>query len=305
MSDKNGAPISFYKTLSTETLESMLRDITLSDAELDTEQMDLILSELRNRDTVTETMAPEDALRVFQEEYSGNESGYLDCAYEEEETQTSQVDVKPNHLKRKRIGIRALVIAATMAALIFGSVIATQAGGFDIFGAIANWTSEVFGFRDIYIPPGDTDTTEFVWPDADVPEGTEFESLQDALDAYGITFEFFEIAEPQWIPDGYECCELYADYDTSFPYADFYAAYENEYGSRFSVQFNSYVDTPSMVYEKNDAPVEEYTIGNRTYYVFSNNHTENVAWTTDHFECFVFGTVTRETVRAIAESIYH
>lgn len=303
MSDNNGAPISFYQRFSTETLETMLREMTLSDAELDMEQVDLILNELRSRDPDHQTMAPEDALRVFQEEYSGNESGYLDCAYEEEEKQTSQVEEKPNHLKRKHIGIRALVIAAAMTALIFGSAIAAQAGGLDIFGAVANWTSEVFGFSDIYVPPEDTD--EFVWPDVDVPEGTEFESLQDALDAYGMTLESFEIAEPKWIPDGYECCEIVVNYDPTFPCADFYAAYENEYGSRFSVQFESYVSTPVMTYEKNDAPVEEYTIGKRTYYVFSNKHTEQVAWTTDHFECFVFGTVTRETVRAIAESIYH
>ena len=303
MSDKNGAPISFYQRFSTETLETMLREMTLSDAELDMEQMDLILTELKSRDPDHETMAPEDALRVFQEEYSGNESGYLDCAYEEEETQTSQVDAKPNHLKHKRIGIRALAIAATMAALIFGSALAAQAGGFDAFGAVANWTSEVFGFGNVYKPP--EGSAEFVWPEADVPEGTEFESLQDALDAYGIDYMTFQIAEPLWFPDGYECCEIYVDYDASISFAYFFAAYENEYGSRINVLFKGYNDAPSTTYEKTDAPVEEYTIGDQTYYVFSNTYNENVAWTTDHFECCVYGTVTRDVVKAVAESIYN
>lgn len=302
MSDKNGAPISFYHRFSTETLENMLRDMTLSDAELDMEQMDLILSELESREPNPNAMAPEDALRVFQEEYSGNESGYLDCAYEEKETQTSRVDANPNHPKRKHIGIRALIVAATVTALLFGSAIAAQAGGFDVFGAVANWTTEVFGFGDVYKPLEEPDASEFVWPDNNVPEGTEFSSLQEALDAYGINFE---IAEPKWIPEGYECRQVGADYDPNLSFAFFLAAYENEYGSSIIVQFLSYVDTPTMTYEKTDETIEKYTIGNQTYYVFSNNYTENTAWTTAHFECCVYGTVTRETVKAIAESIYN
>lgn len=306
MSERNGAPISFYKKLSTETLESMLRDITLSDAELDMEQMDLILTELRSRDTVTETMAPEDALRVFQEEYSGNESGYLDCAYEEKQTQTSEVAGNTAHHKHTRIGLRAAVIAATMTAFIFGSMIAAQAGGFDVFGALARWTNEVFGFGDIYNKPADananTDSSEFVWPNTGVPEGTEFSSLQEALDAYGIDFE---VAEPTWLPDGFEFDEYLVRYDATAPDALFYASYINEYGARIGVTFQSYISTPTVTYEKTDAPVEEYTIGDITYYVFSNERTEKVAWTTEHFECCVYGHVTREEVRAIAESVYH
>ena len=306
MSERNGAPISFYKKLSTETLESMLRDITLSDAELDMEQLDLILTELKSRDTNTETMAPEDALRVFQEEYSGNESGYLDCAYEEKETQTSKVVASTAHHKNTRIGLRAVVIAATMTAFIIGSMIAAQAGGFDVFGALARWTNEVFGFGDIYNKPADayTDTasSEFLWPNANVPEGTEFDSLQDALDACGIDFE---VAEPTWLPDGFQPDDCTVIYDSTIPDAYFFASYVNEYGSRIGITFQSYIDTPSVTYEKTDAPVEEYTIGDITYYVFSNERTEKVAWTTDHFECCVYGHVTREEVRAIAESIYH
>lgn len=302
MSDKNGAPISFYHRFSTETLENMLRDMTLSDAELDMEQMDLILSELESREPNPNAMAPEDALRVFQEEYSGNESGYLDCAYEEKETQTSRVDANPNHPKHKHIGIRALIVAATVTALLFGSVIAAQAGGFDVFGAVANWTTEVFGFGDVYKPLEEPDASEFVWPDNNVPEGTEFSSLQEALDAYGIDFE---IAEPTWLPSGYTTKEILAHYDSKISNAYFLVCYENEYGSTICVTFQNYNDVPGVTYEKNDAPVEEYTIGNITYYVFSNTRTEKVAWTTAHFECCVYGTVTRETVRAVAESIYH
>ena len=302
MSDKNGAPISFYQRFSTETLEKMLREMTLSDADLDMEQLDLILTELKSRDLGHESMAPEDALRVFQDEYSGNESGYLDCAYEKKEKQTSQTEIKPNRQKRKHIRFRVLVIAAAMTALIFGSMIAVQASGYDVFGAIGTWTSEVFSFGDVYGPTNSEASADFTWPDTGETRGTGFSSLQEALDAYGIDFE---IAEPKWLPEGFNFEEVQISYDANTPLAYIFATYNNPQGIKICVSFSNYVDAPTAVYEKTDSPVEEYTIGDITYYAFSNTYTEKVAWTTEHFECCVFGRVTRSTIKAVAESIYN
>lgn len=302
MSDKNGAPISFYQRFSTETLEKMLREMTLSDADLDMEQLDLILTELKSRDLGHESMAPEDALRVFQDEYSGNESGYLDCAYEEKEKQTSQTEIKPNRQKRKHIRFRVLVIAAAMTALIFGSMIAVQASGYDVFGAIGTWTSEVFSFGDSYGQADYADSSEFEWPDTGETRQTGFSSLQEALDAYGIDFE---ISEPKWLPEGYEFKEAFVNYDPEASLIDIFADYINPQGTMICISMNNYTGTPIAVYEKTNAPVEQYTIGSITYYAFSNIYTENVAWTTEHFECCVYGYVTRDVVKAVAESIYN
>lgn len=305
MSQQNHIPASFYKNFSTETLESMLRDMTLSEQDLDMEQLDAIMAELDHRTGAVETMPPEEAWEMFHEEYSENESGFLDCAYEETEPQTSEAEINaeitPNH-KRTRMGLRVVIVAATLTALIFGSMIIAQAAGADVFGAIANWTNEIFGFGNIYDQPLDRESTEIVWPEVDIPSDTEFSSLQEALDAYGIDFE---IAEPTWLPEGYEFESVTINYNPSFPDAYFYASYRNKYNAMIAISFQSYVDTPAAVYEKNDAEVEEYTIGNITYYVFSNEKTEKVAWTTDHFECCIYGHVTRDVIKAIAESIYH
>ena len=301
MSQQNNIPASFYKNFSTETLESMLRDMTLSEQALDMDQLDAIMAELDHRTGAVETMPPEEAWKMFRNETEDSEPIYLECACEEIEKEMPEVESHAPHHRQTRIGLRAVLIAATLVVVIFGSMIVAQAGGVDVFGALARWTDETFGFGSTYYESTSEENDPFEWPVSNTPADAQFQTMQEALDAFGIDFE---IAEPKWLPDGYKTSELVTYYDPTLPDAYFYVSYLNEGGSMIAVQFINYIDLPATIYEKTDAPVEEYTIGDITYYVFSNERTEKVAWITDHFECCVYGHVTREEVRAIAESIY-
>lgn len=313
MSDKNGAPVSFYKNFSTQTLESMLRDMTLSDAELDVELYKSVLNELNSREGAPETLAPEDALKIFEEEYSGNESIYLDCAHEDKETQTSPAEPIPS--RRKYSFSRVILVAAAMSAILFGSLMVAQAAGANVFGAIANWTDEHFGFgTSIAIEKASEREQAKNWPpeppeDLGAPEDFDYasnasvlgkyDSIQALLDAYRVVPE---INAPTYIPEGYELVIL--DRAPSLNGTYFFASYEDVNGNCINIQYMPYSDEPGAEYEKTDDPVEIIEIENVTMYAFSNTVTEQIVWVTPHYEASIAGNVSREELIKIAQSIY-
>lgn len=290
MPEKNGAPISFYHKLSTETLNNMLRDMTLSPEELDLGQLDLILRELRTREDAATTMDPEEALGVFQKYYAGTESGYLDCAPKEARSQL------PPQKKRKKKSLRTLFLVATVAVLVFGFILVAQAGGMELFGPVASWTPSRFSFQDIYDTP---EEQPFVWPQGEMPDSSQFSSLQEALDAYGFQGE---LHEPTRLPEGYTMQDLSINYIPDLPYVSFLVGYQTQTGSRITVSFTSLQDDRKNAYEKTADPVESYSIVDTTYYAFSNTDVEDVVWLTEHFECCVYGTEPRDTIIEIATS---
>lgn len=315
MSDKNGAPVSIYKNFSTQTLESMLRDMTLSDAELDMELLDCVLNELNSREGAPSTMAPEDALKVFEEEYSGNESIYLDCAHEDKEKQTSPAEPIPS--RRKRSWKRTFLIAATVAVLVVGTLGIVEAASPNTLGNLANWTKGQLGFGNQMASKQDAelaaDEAE-VWPpvpdeDIESEESFDYDNDQDVREKFGTLKALLnayhvapEIDAPAYMPEGFHLVELKRCPTNTWMY--FYAFYEDDNGQNFSVQFDSYEDVPTMSYEKTDDPVQIVDIEDISFHAFSNTANETVAWITKHYDCSVSGKLPRNELLKIAESIY-
>lgn len=316
MSDKNGAPKSFYKNFSTQTLESMLRDMTLSDAELDMELLDCVLSELDSRQGAPSTMAPEDALKIFEEEYSGNESIYLDCAHEDKEKQTFPAEPIPS--RRKKSWKRPLLIAAAVTVLVIGTLGIVGASSPDMLGNLASWTRGQFGFGNQMASKEESeraaDAAE-IWPptpdeeiaseysfdydnDQDVRE--KFGTLKELLDTYHVAPE---IDAPAYMPEGFHLVELKRSPTNTWMY--FYAFYEDDNGQNIAVCFDSYGEGgPTTEYEKTDDPIQIVDIEDISFHAFSNTGNETVAWITKHFECTVSGKLPRNELLKIAESIY-
>ena len=296
MSQQNNIPASFYKNFSTETLESMLRDMTLSEQALDMDQLDAIMAELDHRTGAVETMPPEEAWKMFRNETEDSEPTYLECAHE----QPTSAESTPVAPEKNRKFPRLMLLAAIIVVLV-GVMVVSVTGGADVLGA-GKGSSEKFTLGNFFFGNEEDRGTPrvFVWPERDISNDTEFSSLQECLDALEIDFE---IAEPSWLPDGFEFSELTFDYTPEFPSADFHAVYTNTEGESFAVTFYAYTDTPAAIYEKTDAPVEEYTVDGITYYAMSNTKTEKVVWMTDHFECCIYGSLSRETIKEIVSSI--
>ena len=310
MPDHSGAFANLVKSLSTETLESMLRDMTLSEGELDMEQVDCILAELDHRQGKPDLMDPQEALVEFEADYAGTESAYLDCAHEEAPAETAPA-------KRKRPWTRIFLVAAAITVLTVGSLVAVQAIRPEGLGATAFWTHGQLGFSQQMASNAEAERIaeeNAVWPptpdeDPSVLEDFVYATDSDVLEKYG-TFAALldayhvapEIYAPSYMPEGFELIEL--DRVPWGPWMKFYALYRNEEGQTLSIHFLSYESTPYLVYEKADDSVQIIDIDDHSFHVFSNSNRETVTWITEHFECSAVGTISRDELIKIVESIY-
>lgn len=300
-----------YHAFSTETLERMLRDMTLSEQDLDMDMLDAVMAELDRRQGAPETMDPEAALEVFQTEYAGEDSAYLDCAHVEQEATAKDT---PN--RRKKSWKRTFLIAAAITVLVAGTLGIVEAASPNTLGGLASWTKERLGFGRQLAEKETAERnaqSEINWPpipDEDIGPWEEFDyekdksvlgqydSLKELLEAYHV---IPELGYPTYIPDGFYMTELQR---VPMDWIDFSTMYENEKGQYFRITYHSYEDDPHSQYEKTDAPVEIVDIGDKSFHAFSNSANEGVVWLTAHYDCSVYGTISRDELLKIAESIY-
>lgn len=104
---------------------------------------------------------------------------------------------------RLRSMLRVGLVAALLTACLFGAMVAAQAAGVDVFGAVARWTEEVFSFGNIPAQSGPSTTTTTLsseQPDlqeplsekaAEIPE--EAEEMQAILEEDGQVLYFPQI----------------------------------------------------------------------------------------------------------------
>lgn len=155
--------------------------------------------------------------------------------------------------RRKRRGavLRITLRVALAAAFLFGCLMMAQAGGVDVFGAVARWTDDAF-----YLETQKDHTAV----QSCVPYQEKYESA--GLDAAYM---------PTWIPDGYSVGEIEVDELTTWTY--FYIPLNNSNGSILHFCINIQTDSQppaTQVYEKDDRPVQQYQINGKTVYLFHN-----------------------------------
>ena len=188
---------------------------------------------------------------------------------------------RPGRVRRL---LRTGLVAAAAALCVLGGMITAQAIGINVFGAMARWTEEIFSFgptHEVDISSATHDPAQEGRP-VIAGQGQEYLSLQEALDAYGIT----EVTAPTWLPDGYVLSELsVADFEAAGILA-FFATYEND-GMLVDVDVMRRVDGASTQVEKTDAPVEIFKLGGITFYLIENTNNYTVAWMTEHYECYI------------------
>ena len=179
--------------------------------------------------------------------------------------------------------LRAGLIAAAAVLLVLGGMITAQAAGFDVFGAFARWTENVFSYGSVYgNGGGDATITPSQQPIA--MEGLEYASLQDALDDHGIT----EVTAPKWFPEGYVLTELSVINVDGLGAFTLNADYEKD-GALLSISIMRYSNAPIQQVEKTDNTVESAEINGITFHFIENTDSYTVAWVTEHYECYIWG----------------
>lgn len=200
---------------------------------------------------------------------------------------------------------RAGLAAALAAACMLGCMVVAQAAGLDVFGAMARWTDDVFSFGTVRSGgtvdidyPADSEKNRADGTDTTNAAGA-YASLQEALDAFGIT----EVSEPAWLPKGYLLDSVVADRKFDGTLQMLTAEYTD--GSEvLYIQIAPYFEEAHMQVEKTDAAVETFPVDNLIIYLLENTQNNAAVWATEHYECFVGGTAEKDVLKQVVLSAY-
>ena len=202
--------------------------------------------------------------------------------------------VPPKRVVRFKRVWRTALVAAIAIACMFAILVTAQAAGIDVFGAMARWTQDVFSFGQI-VP--NSQVSDNLAQETETPDA-EFASLQEALDAYGMT----EVHEPSWLPEGYALEELDATcLDDPF-LRSFSASYTDGEG-RVSISIMSYEGEPITQVQKTDSPVESMEKSGTMFYYVENSVGHTIAWYPDQYEYYLSGDAGDDILWKIMDSM--
>ena len=190
------------------------------------------------------------------------------------------VKAKP---RRPRRVMKTLSVAAVLAVVIISGSVTASAFGYSLWGAVAEWTRDTFGFTQ-------SSQNNGIYP---------FENLRDALDAYDID----EPIVPQWIPDGYgeDTVQTAETPDSKIIVA------VSKYGSK-EIKFEVKIfDDPSnrhWLYEMFEDDVEKYSSNGIDFYIMKNDDFTRVSWAVGNNECSILCNLEPKEIYRMIDSIF-
>lgn len=207
---------------------------------------------------------------------------------------------KRKHVRLHRI-LRVGLVAALTVACLFGSMVAAQAVGVDVFGALARWTESAFSFGTIQSEqvveelPKTGQQMDTSSESSEIP--IEYQELSSELKARDIGNFMF----PTYIPNGFQIVESDLYIPAEFDRVDFTMWYLN---GNDEIEFNILLqENSNRIYEKDEQEVEIYVPKNVNYCIFSNNGQNVAAWHTDRLEYSLSTTLSVSELKAILDSM--
>ena len=272
------------RQLSTEEREKLLDAITdcLANIEKDSdiEELERYLEQL---DPENELGADFDLTRSLDEFYQKYEMGSSDKS----EGQSAPAAKKRNHRFFRRTARIAII-----AAILCSFIVAAQASGFDILRAIAEWTSAQFHLEWTITNRPDTTQTDV----------TQYTSLQEALDYYGIE----ELLVPTALPQDSKLESISVEEEGE--YLIFTAVYNLSADKMFitirSNPLTNQQSVPLSEVEKNEEDIEVYTVNGINHYIISDVSLIKVVWQNGEWECRIAGNLSTNELITMIDSIY-
>ena len=229
---------------------------------------------------------PKEALAEFHRKYAP----LFEEAPAELPAQTSP-DILSKKPSRFRLGRRIAVLAAAVVVLL-GCMATTQAFSLSFFDFIGRWTSEIFQTQKDDVPYA---TIQKV-PLAE-GETAAYDSLQEAVDAFGITAPLV----PQWIPERFILESVHASFKLEGVFI--WAEYKNNDEFLLITYSETATYNPSSL-EKDGAILDVYRKGKITHYLISDIECEKSFWQNGNLECQISGDISDEDMIKIIDSIY-
>lgn len=196
------------------------------------------------------------------------------------ETEPKAVPERKTMPKRKAWG-RLAVAAAIVASLVVGATLTAQAAEFDLWAAMAQWTSETFGF---------TLGTRESMPDEDKLINEELAPLWDAMIEGGVA----EPCLPTYLPDGFKQIELTENSEDGF----WCATYQLE-DDLVQIQVQQSKGEDWSISQKDDVDPKKYMWDGTEFFIMSNMGQMVVTWSSGRYEYYVFGLSEPELYKAI------
>lgn len=266
--------------LSTEELQEILRqDSLLDDDSSDIDTILYITNLLASRASSSDDSKDvEAAWKSFKENYYPYISD-PEPLYSFDSPEDKVVKAKPRHLSR---AMRTLSVAAVLAVVIISGSVTASAFGYNLWGAVAEWTRDTFGFTQ--------GQNNGIHP---------FENLRDALAAYDIN----DPIVPQWIPDGYGEDTVQA---AETPDGKIIVAVSKQSGKEIKLEVKIFNDPSDQhwVYEMFEDGVEKYASNGIDFYIMKNDDFTRVSWAVGNNECSILCALEPKEIYRMIDSIF-
>lgn len=284
--------------MSTAKLEKLLLQ-DFQDPESGEDRMDQLYYAaqlLAEQDPVSNAAANQ-AWERFQEKYLPFAVA-RSAHYEDGAAPSSDAAPERRRSRFRRWGVRGILVAAALAILLLSISVAAAAAGHDLWRMLARWTDEV-----ISIAPGQVtrvDPDEIRIPE----EGTEYTSLQEALDDCGLTLP----AAPKWIPEGFELIQLVVDTNDPTSLA-FVTCYHGD-GTTLLISLHIFLTREDGGhggygdFQKDEGDPIPYEVGGITHLLSTNAGRPIALWVNGPVEGSIIGDITMDELKQIIDSIY-
>lgn len=189
------------------------------------------------------------------------------------------VKAKPRRLSRT---MKTLSVAAVLAVVIISGSVTASAFGYNLWGAVAEWTRDTFGFTQ--------GQNNGIHP---------FENLRDALAAYDIN----DPIVPQWIPDGYGEDTVQA---AETPDSKVISASCKSTAGEIKIEVKAFYNQNNehRVYEIFEDGVEKYASNGIDFYIMKNDDFTRVSWAVGNNECSILCALEPKEIYRMIDSIF-
>lgn len=252
-----------FHTMDTASLRALLMMELSADGELDVARIQEITDILAEREQIT-VMDADAAWNDFQQNYISSEPIHT---LEQDCTETAKPVFKRKAWKR------GALVAAVLSALLLGASLTAQAASFDIWKAMAKWTSETFGFT--FGGEESVPTEQGI-----MLENEELKPLWDALIEDGI----LKPCLPTYLPDGFEQSEL-----TTNSKSGYWCAMYQSGSDLIQIQILRLQGENWSALQKDDVDPDIYVWDGQEFFIMTNMGQSVVTWTSGNYEYYISG----------------
>ena len=301
---------SSFDKLSTEELEAILYKDSLSseNSDSDVEAVLYITSLLVDREHKNpsgKAMDVDSAWKSFNENYRpyASDKSLYDFDDEDCETKVSSfeaaansnaVDITKKRTKHWASLLKVGIAAAAVIVVFLTSSLIAYASGYDLWGAIASWTKETFGFSSEPI-------TDIPITPHTIPE--QLKDMADAMSDYGLSSEYL----PSHLPEDY----VFMDFATNSNPSQhiFMTRLSNSTGDVIPLSYTVFTDvngqssTGAWEHQKTHTNPEIRDSNGITFYIMENNGKFLCSWCIDNMEGLISCVSSKEDLFDIIDSI--